>query len=325
MATNAPARSGGEGHGAVSRAAQTFELEDGAVLIAAITSCTNTSNPGRDGRRRPARAQCARRGLDAQAVGQDEPRAGLEGRHRLPREGGPARRSRGARLQPRRLRLHDLHRQLRPAAPEIADARAGPATSSRCAVLSGNRNFEGRVHPGSEDELPRLAAARRRVCARGHAWTSISTTRAARHGQRRQARLPARTSGRSTAGNPRARSPSTSTRRCSSRATPACSTATRTGRPINVPQGEIYHVGRQVDLREEPALLRRHDDDARHAVSDISGARVLALLGDSVTTDHISPAGNIAQDEPGRASTSSSRACSRWTSTPTARGAAITR
>jgi aconitate hydratase len=33
-------------------------------------------------------------------------------------------------------------------------------------------------------------------------------------------------------------------------------------------------------------------------VSDIKGARVLALLGDSVTTDHISPAGNIAKTSP---------------------------
>ena len=31
---------------------------------------------------------------------------------------------------------------------------------------------------------------------------------------------------------------------------------------------------------------------------DIRGARVLALLGDSVTTDHISPAGNIAKNSP---------------------------
>ena len=33
-------------------------------------------------------------------------------------------------------------------------------------------------------------------------------------------------------------------------------------------------------------------------VVDISGARVLAVLGDSVTTDHISPAGNIKADSP---------------------------
>ena len=36
----------------------------------------------------------------------------------------------------------------------------------------------------------------------------------------------------------------------------------------------------------------------RQAIEDIRGARVLALLGDSVTTDHISPAGNIAKDSP---------------------------
>jgi aconitate hydratase len=34
------------------------------------------------------------------------------------------------------------------------------------------------------------------------------------------------------------------------------------------------------------------------AVEDITGARVLALLGDSVTTDHISPAGSIKADSP---------------------------
>jgi aconitate hydratase len=34
------------------------------------------------------------------------------------------------------------------------------------------------------------------------------------------------------------------------------------------------------------------------AVPDIKGARILALLGDSVTTDHISPAGNIKRDSP---------------------------
>ncbi len=42
-----------------------------------------------------------------------------------------------------------------------------------------------------------------------------------------------------------------------------------------------------VDLTPEPA-----------PIADIRGARVLALLGDSVTTDHISPAGSIAPDSP---------------------------
>ena len=38
---------------------------------------------------------------------------------------------------------------------------------------------------------------------------------------------------------------------------------------------------------------------------------MLAILGDSVTTDHISPAGNIAKGSPGRAATSTSTASSR--------------
>ena len=65
-------------------AARSFELVDGAVVIAAITSCTNTSNPDRDDRRRPAGAEGAPARPDAQALGQDQPGAGLAGGHRLP-------------------------------------------------------------------------------------------------------------------------------------------------------------------------------------------------------------------------------------------------
>ena len=67
-------------------------------------------------RRRPARQEGRREGPDAQAVGQDHAGAGLEGRHRLLREGRPDAVPREARLLPGRLRLHHLHRQLRPAA-----------------------------------------------------------------------------------------------------------------------------------------------------------------------------------------------------------------
>ena len=62
------------------------------------------------------RAMRAQRGLKRKPVGQDQPRARLARRHRLPAQGRAAGRSRSHRLLPRRLRLHDLHRQLRPAA-----------------------------------------------------------------------------------------------------------------------------------------------------------------------------------------------------------------
>src|SRR5271168_2962645 len=38
--------------------------------------------------------------------------------------------------------------------------------------------------------------------------------------------------------------------------------------------------------------------DPKTHVKDFSGVRCLAVLGDSITTDHISPAGNIAKDSP---------------------------
>ncbi len=48
-------------------------------------------------------------------------------------------------------------------------------------------------------------------------------------------------------------------------------------------------------------------------VQDISGARILAMLGDSVTTDHISPAGSIKADSPaGRYLQSARRGAQRF-------------
>ena len=56
-------------------------------------------------------------------------------------------------------------------------------------------------------------------------------------------------------------------------------------------------LGRQVDLRAQPALLRGHGQDPG-ALSNITGARPLGQFGDSITTDHISPAGSIKKDSP---------------------------
>jgi aconitate hydratase len=83
-------------------------------------------------------------------------------------------RPRRARLPPRRLRLHDLHRQLRPAARADRRSRSTGGDLVGGSVLSGNRNFEGRVHPDVQRELPRLAAAGRGLRARRHAPTSTS-------------------------------------------------------------------------------------------------------------------------------------------------------
>ncbi len=54
----------------------------------------------------------------------------------------------------------------------------------------------------------------------------------------------------------------------------------------------------ELDLRAHAARSSRACRRTPAPVTDISGARVLALLGDSVTTDHISPAGAIKKDTP---------------------------
>ena len=55
------------------------------------------------------------------------------------------------------------------------------------------------------------------------------------------------------------------------------------------------------------------------------GARVLAVLGDTVTTDHISPAGAIKTDSPAGKYLTEHGVRARATSTATAPGAATTR
>lgn len=66
---------------------------------------------------------------------------------------------------------------------------------------------------------------------------------------------------------------------------------------MKVPSGELFHWDPQSTYIKEPPFFS--DISATPApVTDIKDARVLALLGDSVTTDHISPAGSIAEKSP---------------------------
>ena len=117
-------------------------------------------SPSRRSRRAPTRA--TRRSWSAPACSRETRsraacRSSRRSRRRLApgsravteylERGRPAGAARAARLRRRRLRLHDVHRQQRPA--RRADRQA-PSRSNDlvvAAVLSGNRNFEGRIHP----------------------------------------------------------------------------------------------------------------------------------------------------------------------------------
>ena len=66
---------------------------------------------------------------------------------------------------------------------------------------------------------------------------------------------------------------------------------------LPVPQTQTYTWDDQSTYVQLPPYFSRHMAD-NHQLGDIMGARPLALLGDSITTDHISPAGSIKKDSP---------------------------
>nr|MBW4053676.1 aconitate hydratase AcnA [Pseudomonadota bacterium] len=135
-----------QGKAQVTLEGKSFELEDGAVLIAAITSCTNTSNPSVM--------------LGAGLLARKARERGLKAKPWVKSSLAP-----GSRVVTdyfeRAGVLDDLAAvgfnlvgygcttcigNSGPLKPEIsAGVKAGDITA--CSVLSGNRNFEGRVHP----------------------------------------------------------------------------------------------------------------------------------------------------------------------------------
>ena len=148
---------------------ETFQLDHGHVVIAAITSCTNTSNPSvMLGAGLLARNAVAR-GPERAAVGQDVAGAGLEGRDRVPRARRPDRAARASsastssataarRASATPARCRD----------EISAAvnEARPRGRARC--CQRQPQLRGPHQPRREDELPRVAAAGRRLRARRH-------------------------------------------------------------------------------------------------------------------------------------------------------------
>ena len=66
---------------------------------------------------------------------------------------------------------------------------------------------------------------------------------------------------------------------------------------LDVPEGALYAWDENSTYVKNPPYFDGMTDSPSE-VTDIQGARVLALLGDSITTDHISPAGSIAKGSP---------------------------
>ncbi|NOX67936.1 MAG: aconitate hydratase AcnA [Gammaproteobacteria bacterium] len=281
--------------GSVSTAldGEAFEINDGAVLIAAITSCTNTSNP----------AVMIAAGLLARNARQK----GLTSKPWVKTSLAPGSRVVTNYLQKAGL-LDDLEAtgfysvgygctscigNSGPLKDEIATA-VQDGNIVGCSVLSGNRNFEGRIHPLVQMNF---LASPPLVVAYALAGTLDFN-------------MYDDALGNDAQGNPvylRDLWPSQkeiheliaadidSGMFKSSYA--GVFDGDKNWNSLDVPKGENYTWDPASTYVKHPPYFEGMTLDTA-AVEEIKGARVLALLGDSVTTDHISPAGNIAADSP---------------------------
>jgi aconitate hydratase len=265
---------------------RTTTLGHGDVVIAAITSCTNTSNPSRDDRRRPVAQGRRAKGLKAQALGEDLAR--------------PARRwspttSTKAGLQ---ADLDALGFNLVGYGCTTCIGNSGPLPSrSRRRSTSGDLVAPRCCRATATSraactrrarQLPRLAAAGRRLRARRHDDIDLTTEPLGKGKDGKPVYLkdiwP-------TSGDRRHHRRAPSTPRCSASATPTSSRATSTGRrSVERRRRDLRWDDGSTYVQNPPYFEGMTMEPA--PVGDIVGARVLALLGDSITTDHISPAGS---------------------------------
>jgi aconitate hydratase len=161
------------------------------------------------------------------------------------------------------------------------------------AVLSGNRNFEGRINP---DVKANYLASPPLVVAYALAGSTAVDL----------ARDPI---GKDRAGKPVYLSdiwPSQQEvdeleRRITEKMFASTYADVFNGNPmwngVKVPAGDLYAFRDDSTYIQEPPFFQGLTLDVRPP-QDIKDARILALLGDSVTTDHISPAGDIAENSP---------------------------
>jgi aconitate hydratase len=282
-----------EGGGTAVAAQPRTALSDGAVVIAAITSCTNTSNPSLMIAAGLLAKKAVEKGLSAAPWVKTSLAPGSKVvTDYLERAG----------LTPYLDRLgfnlvgYGCTTCIGNSGPLGEDVAHAVAEHDLivAAVLSGNRNFEGRIHPqvranylASPPLVVAYALAGRMDIdltseplgrtALGEdvylkdVWPSSGEVDAAMVASLNQAMFRTRYA---DVFNGDARWSS-----------------------MQVPAGERYAWDERSEYVKRPPYF-----DGMPAqpgpLADVHGARVLAVLGDSVTTDHISPAGNIAKSSP---------------------------
>jgi len=275
-----------------SRTGLSHEIEDGAVVISAITSCTNTSNPSV----LMAAGLLAKKAVERGLKRQPWVKASL---------------APGSKVVSDYLAVAQLTPYLDklgfnlvgygyttcignsgPLPDEIEAAiKEGDLTVG--AVLSGNRNFEGRIHPLVKTNWlasPPLVVA---YALAGNMKINLQTEPLGQDAQGRDVFLKDIW--------PSPEEIATAVQQVTSdmfhKEYAEVFYGTKEWQAIKVSEAATYAWDEgSTYIRLSPFF----DDMAREPkpVEDIKGARVLAMLGDSVTTDHISPAGSIKADSP---------------------------
>jgi aconitate hydratase len=269
------------------------QLHHGSVVIAAITSCTNTSNPSVMVAAGLLAKKAVERGLQVPSWVKTSLAPGSKVvRDYLERAG----------LTPylEKLKFHIVGYGCTTCIgnsgplPENISKAIDEQNLVVASVLSGNRNFEGRINPDVRANYlmsPPLVVA---FALAGRIDIDLRKDAIANDKQGKPVYLSDIWPSRSEVDEAIKKSISSDLFR---RSYGGVYHGDERWRGLAVPKGETYAWD------EDSTYIRRapYFDGMTlkpAAVEDIRNARVLAVLGDSVTTDHISPAGSIKKDSP---------------------------
>ncbi|WP_179463205.1 aconitate hydratase AcnA [Janibacter alkaliphilus] len=277
----------------VSYAGQTFGLKDGAVVIASITSCTNTSNPSVMMAAAMLAKNAVERGLDVKPWVKTSMAPGSKVVTNYYEKAG---------MWPylEKLGYHLVGYGCTtcignsgPLPEEISQAvQENDLTVT--SVLSGNRNFEGRINP---DVKMNYLASPPLVIAYALAGTMDVDFDSEPLGQDADGTdVFLKDIWPNPADVQRTIDEAISQEMFTDKYADVFAGDDR-WRSLPTPEGDTFAWDEDSTyVRKAPYFDGMQSEPA--PVEDISGARVLALLGDSVTTDHISPAGAIKADSP---------------------------
>jgi aconitate hydratase len=271
----------------------TATLRDGSVVIAAITSCTNTSNPSVMIAAGLVAKKAVERGLKSKSWVKTSLAPGSKVVMDYLTDAG---------LVPY---LEELKFNLVGYGCTTCIGNSGPLPEAVAAavqkekltvasVLSGNRNFEGRVNPlvrANYLASPPLVVA---YALAGRVDIDIANDPIGQDPEGRDVFL--RDLWPSTE-EVQAAVKKSVRREMFAKQYSEVFAGDATWNSIKVPVGDLYAWDdHSTYIKRAPYF--DHMVDPKTHVKDLSGVRALAVLGDSVTTDHISPAGNIAVDSP---------------------------